>query len=78
MRDDIESVVYVIYYLLNKLEWANSDSDISVEEIYNKKINFSNKIIKYVRSLDFNQIPSYSKIYDYLHLNDFESQHNVN
>lgn len=77
MRDDIESVVYVIYYLLNKLEWVNRGSDISVEEIYNKKINFSNKIIKYVRSLDFNQIPSYSKIYDYLDLNDFESQHNV-
>lgn len=78
MNDDIESLVYVIYYLLNKVDWIEEDTNFTIEEIYNKKLNFCNKIIKYVRSLDFNQIPSYSKIYGCLELNDFLSQHSIN
>tara|TARA_Y100000389_G_scaffold54228_1_gene50086 strand:- start:3854 stop:4594 length:741 start_codon:yes stop_codon:yes gene_type:complete len=66
MRDDIESVIYIIYYLLEKLEWVSKNKNMTIEEIYEKKKNFSNKIIHYIRSLEFSQIPEYSKLFDHL------------
>jgi len=76
MRDDIESAVYVIYYLLEKLDWV--DNEISIDDVIEKKSKFSNKIIDYCRGLNFNHIPQYSKIYGYLQLDDFQFQHDGN
>ena len=66
MRDDIESAIYIIYYLLEKLEWVSKNKNMTIEEIYEKKKNFSNKIIDYIRSLEFSQIPEYSKLFHHL------------
>lgn len=72
MRDDIESVVYVIYNLLENLEWVNFDNDLSIEEIIKKKSIFSNRIVDYARSLNYNQLPQYSVIFASLDYSYFQ------
>ena len=77
-RDDLESIVYVLLYLLNgKLPWQSiksSDKDKRYQAIGLEKINvapwthFNNSpgefilFLKYCRSLDFDEDPDYNYI----------------
>lgn len=71
-RDDIESAIYIILYLMNKMTWYNLlDNNIEIiiklkEDIINSK-EISNKlliILHYVRNLKYDELPNYDFIYN--------------
>jgi serine/threonine protein kinase len=66
-RDDIESIIYIIIYLIKDLPWK----DNNIEEIINIKNNlldneeideYLKKIIIIIKKLNFSEIPLYSDI----------------
>lgn len=72
-RDDLESILYIILYLINKLQWINllEKSDLTNDEIIKMKeniifstnmpLNIINLII-YCRNLNFDECPDYEFI----------------
>jgi len=65
-RDDLESIVYVMLFLLDNMEWANYNSEQLTNIIESKKRildqnvpEFFKKMIKYIRSLKFDEDPNY-------------------
>jgi serine/threonine protein kinase len=86
-RDDLESLGYMlIYFLLGELEWQNVPSNMSFEEknstIRTLKLNIVNDTripniicdyLKYVRGLNFEETPDYTKLID-----GFKREINVN
>jgi serine/threonine protein kinase len=86
-RDDIESCIFIILYMLiGKLEWEYK-IDINVIYSLKRKIleeikvpSFIKDMIKYIRSLDFEDIPDYEyliKIMEtFLHVNNLKVDNN--
>jgi casein kinase 1 len=65
-RDDLESIIYILIFLLDKvLPWDNCFS----KEVLNKKRNYNKEPIKslltYCRSIKFEENPDYSIFYRY-------------
>jgi serine/threonine protein kinase len=74
-RDDIESVIYIILYLMNKMSWYNlldnnkKQTEIIIklkEDIINNKEIPNNLLIilHYVRNLKYDELPNYEYIYN--------------
>jgi serine/threonine protein kinase len=77
-RDDIESILYTLLFLINKLKWDyllvkdqnNNDKIIELKEniIYYKDIpNSIIELISYCRQLEFDECPNYKYIIDKLY-----------
>lgn len=75
-RDDIESIIYVLLFLYNKLNYENS-LEIEIKKVKkNLILNFNNendiilqillKILVYVRTLNYSDTPNYNYIYKLL------------
>ena len=71
-RDDLESVGYIMIYLLNKhLDWENT---VDLQKIKEMKLNITNLMdscvikdyILYCRKLEFNESPNYNYLLDIL------------
>jgi len=69
-RDDLESIIYIILFLLNKLTWLNL-LDLNIEKIIQLKeeIIFNNEIpnniiiiLKYIKNLKYDENPNYEFI----------------
>jgi len=70
-RDDIESCIYIIaYMLIGKLEWLQNKD---INQVYELKCKFENwyllpyfikEMIKYIRSIDFAETPNYKYLID--------------
>ena len=78
-RDDIESVLYILLYLMDKLEWIylieNNSENINKIIKYKENIIYNYNIsliiidlIIYCRNLEFNECPDYTFIYSKLEL----------
>jgi casein kinase 1 len=76
-RDDIESILYILLFLINKLKWDyllvkdqyNNDKIIEMKEniIYDKDIPATIiELICYCRKLEFDESPNYKYIVDKL------------
>jgi serine/threonine protein kinase len=72
-RDDLESCVYVLYYLIKKrLLWENLNNEEEIiimksELIYNDNTpNFIKNLLVYIRSLGFEEEPNYEYILNIL------------
>ena len=97
-RDDLESMLYIlIYFLKGKLPWQDIKAKQKEERhkiIFQKKSNISidslckdipeefANLLKYVKSLQFEEKPSYCKFYAYFHnliskLNNENIQENI-
>lgn len=83
-RDDVESILYVLLFLINKLKWNylivknqyNNDKIIEMKEniIYDKDIPATIiELIVYCRKLEFDKCPNYEYIID--KLNNFIKQY---
>jgi len=76
LNDDIESIIFIILYLMDQLEWFNLKCNFNFDEIciqYKKEIinkedisNNLKEIIIYCRNLKFNEIPNYEFILNIL------------
>ena len=78
-RDDIESIIYVLFYLYNKLEWENLTEieiknkkynllyNFNVEEIkYDNILCILYKLLIYIRNLNYVDKPDYNYMYKQL------------
>ena len=73
-RDDLESVIYILLYLLDYGEWFknnNFNSELIIEckkNIVNNNFvpEFLKNMLAYIRNLKFEEEPNYSLLINYL------------
>lgn len=72
-RDDIESIIYILLYLLNgNVEWNNKENIQDIKKIKNELTNnksipiFIQKLLFYVRQLSFDNKPNYKYLINIL------------
>ena len=77
-RDDLESIIYIILFLLDKMSWngLTNSSFESISTIISLKENLTNnndipfqirEMLIYIRKLEFNETPKYALLIHLLH-----------
>lgn len=70
-RDDLESVIYVLLYLLDLTTWNNGSISKVIEEkekiLYSSIPFYLREMLKHVRELEFDETPKYALLIHLLH-----------